>query len=682
MKNSRSGLRSPVPAIFLTLSFIMIFMFSVSASAYEQTVAEISIEPQGAVWTPIVENNGFSLKVLGAEGAIFTAEFKSGEPPFFDLHDNDNNLFPDGLCNYELTANPVLSEEMKQILSTVRSQEENGEPTALVVNKEYQLSHKQSGVFSILNGELVTGGTYSQSSSVSENQKIRVVEDSLEKGETSSDTVVDRDTLGATASDVVHADDVVITGSECVGFDCANGESFGFDTLRLKENNLRIKFMDTSNSGSFPSVDWQITANDSSNGGANKFSIDDIDSGRTPFTIEHSAPNNSLYVDDGGRIGLGTSTPVVELHVVDGDTPTLRLEQDGSSGFTAQTWDVAGNETNFFIRDATNGSLLPFKIRPSAPNNSLYINTNGDIGLGTASPAANFHIENGVSSTNASIDQDFVVTGTGNVGINTTSPAARFHVANDSSTTSDDVVITSDGKMGIGTTSPGSALQVSGSVDNAPDSPGFHMGLSGTYGTMELANTNGGFIDFSPGDGTDFLGRIMYSNASNYMSFYTNTSEAVRINSSGKVGIGTQTPSFTLHVEGTAGKPGGGSWSSSSDERLKTNIKDLDGKEALEKLMQLRGVTYEWINPEIHSYGTRMGLIAQELENVFPEWVDEITPRGKDSNLIPEGSKSKTISFPHDFNACLIEALKEQQRQIEELSAQLESLKERVESNK
>ncbi|MFQ5526068.1 MAG: hypothetical protein ACE5GX_07365, partial [Thermoanaerobaculia bacterium] len=155
------------------------------------------------------------------------------------------------------------------------------------------------------------------------------------------------------SADQVILDDLIVDGSACIGQDCVNGESFGFDTIRIKENNLRIKAQDTSSTASFPSNDWQITFNDSANGGANKFSIDDIDGGRTPFTIEAGAPSNSLYVDDGGRIGFGTSTPVVELHVKDGDTPTLRLEQDGSSGFTPQTWDVAGNETNFFIRDAT-----------------------------------------------------------------------------------------------------------------------------------------------------------------------------------------------------------------------------------------------------------------------------------------------------------------------------------------
>ena len=73
----------------------------------------------------------------------------------------------------------------------------------------------------------------------------------------------------ATADHVI-LDDCIIQGSTCIGLDCVNGESFGFDTLRLKENNLRIKFQDTSNTASFPKNDWQITANESSNGGLEK----------------------------------------------------------------------------------------------------------------------------------------------------------------------------------------------------------------------------------------------------------------------------------------------------------------------------------------------------------------------------------------------------------------------------
>ncbi len=194
-------------------------------------------------------------------------------------------------------------------------------------------------------------------------------------------------------ADQVINDDLIVEGSTCIGFDCVNGESFGFDTIRLKENNLRIKFQDTSASASFPDNDWQITINDTTNGGLNKFSIDDIDGGRTPFTIEAGAPSNSLYVEDGGHLGLGTSTPVVDIHVVSGNTPTLRLAQDGSSGFGAQTWDMAGNEANFFIRDASNGSTLPFRIFPGAPSNALVVEASGDIGMGTTSPTEDLEIQ-------------------------------------------------------------------------------------------------------------------------------------------------------------------------------------------------------------------------------------------------------------------------------------------------
>ncbi|MAQ84556.1 MAG: hypothetical protein CMH12_15130 [Maritimibacter sp.] len=192
-------------------------------------------------------------------------------------------------------------------------------------------------------------------------------------------------------ADQVIADDLIVDGSACIGFDCVNGESFSFDTIRLKENNLRIKFDDTSVAGSYPRNDWELTINDSINGGQSKFSITDVSGNRVPFTVEAGARSHSLYVDDGGRIGIRTSTPSVELHVLDGDTPTLRLQQDGSSGFAPQTWDLAGNETSFFIRDVTNGSTLPLRVFPDSPSNTLTVN-DGNVGVGLITPEDNLHI--------------------------------------------------------------------------------------------------------------------------------------------------------------------------------------------------------------------------------------------------------------------------------------------------
>jgi hypothetical protein len=193
--------------------------------------------------------------------------------------------------------------------------------------------------------------------------------------------------------DQVILDDLIVDGSLCVGFDCVNGESFGFDTIRLKENNLRIHFQDTSTSASFPTNDWRISINDSANGGADYFAVQDVDAGRNVFVVEAGAGSNALYVDDYGRVGLGTSTPAVELENRDGDTPTFRMNQDGSSGWAAQTWDLAGNESNFFIRDVTNGSQLPFRIQPGADSDALTIKSDGKIGIGTWSPGFELEIE-------------------------------------------------------------------------------------------------------------------------------------------------------------------------------------------------------------------------------------------------------------------------------------------------
>ena len=93
-----------------------------------------------------------------------------------------------------------------------------------------------------------------------------------------------------TATAQTHVGDVTIDGSLCAGTDCAPGESFGFDTLRIKENNLRFNFDDTSNSASFPANDWRIVINDTSNGGANYFAVEDATAVQQIFKLSAGAP--------------------------------------------------------------------------------------------------------------------------------------------------------------------------------------------------------------------------------------------------------------------------------------------------------------------------------------------------------------------------------------------------------
>ena len=201
-----------------------------------------------------------------------------------------------------------------------------------------------------------------------------------------------------TADDQVILDDLIVKGNGCIGIDCVNNESFGTDTLRLKTTAIRIKFEDTSSSAGFPSNDWQLTANDSETGGANKFSIEDITNARVPFTIAAGATTNSIYVGSTGKVGFRTTTPALDLHINTSDTPAIRLEQNVSGGLAAQVWDIAADESEFFIRDVTGGSRLPFRIRPGAPTDSMHISASGRIGVGTASPAEKVELEENVDA--------------------------------------------------------------------------------------------------------------------------------------------------------------------------------------------------------------------------------------------------------------------------------------------
>jgi hypothetical protein len=346
---------------------------STDRPARGRELARVGYFLDAMAWEPEFPFQSVTLKVAGPEGFYFEKTFSSNDSVYFDV----TGRLLDGVYSYELVLTPILTDEIREELANTRESRKSASLLRSLREEGLLPPEAQSGYFTIKDGV--------------------VLDPELEEAEYGAGFNYSRIDPGVPdltpKSDQVILDDLIVDGSICVGEDCVNGESFGYDTLRLKENNLRIKFQDTSNSASFPTNDWQITANDSENGGAEKFSIDDIDGGRTPFTIEAGSPSHSLYVDDGGRLGLGTSTPVVQVHVVDGNTPTLRLEQDGSSGFTPQTWDVAGNEANFFIRDATNGSTLPFRIYPGADSNSITIASDNDVGLGLNNASAALHVK-------------------------------------------------------------------------------------------------------------------------------------------------------------------------------------------------------------------------------------------------------------------------------------------------
>jgi hypothetical protein len=349
-----------------------VILLAAPAARAAAPLATVSVSPQGLEWQPAGDFEKFTLTVSGPGGVTLRRELQDGATLAFEPMGDDGKPLPDGTYAYELTATPRLDAQTRQALASAhRAGDEAAIAKLKAAGKLPRGPLAQSGFFTILNGALVSPD--------------------LKEGRPAAP----RPTKALTPlvlKDVVTADDAIIQGSLCVGLDCVNNESFGFDTIRLKENNTRIKFDDTSTGTGFPNHDWQLTANDSASGGANKFSIEDITAATVPVTVTGSAPTNSIFVDSTGRVGFRTSTPVLDLHVATSNTPALRLEQNNSGGFTAQTWDIAGNEANFFVRDVTGGSRLPFRIRPGAPTSSIDINASGDVGIGTASPDAKLNV--------------------------------------------------------------------------------------------------------------------------------------------------------------------------------------------------------------------------------------------------------------------------------------------------
>jgi Chaperone of endosialidase len=360
-------------------------LLALPSIAEERTgpVGRMSVSSAAVEWQAAGSNfERLVLVVATPDGATITREFQ-GSRASFRLADLAPRVVADGTYMFELRAMPKIAPEVKQRLAAARAADDEAAVGKIRAEAGIGEPVVQAGAFAVRNGSFVADVT---EAAFTGPKMPKVSANAAGPGK-----------LNPGTNDVVTADDAIIQGSLCVGLDCVNNESFGFDTIRLKENNTRIKFDDTSTTAGCPNNDWQLTANDAC-GGANKFSIEDITGSKVPFTITAGAPTNSVFVASSGKVGFGNSSPGLNLHITATDTPAIRQEQTNGGGFTAQTWDIGANEANWFVRDLTGGSRLPFRIRPGAPTSSIDIAADGKVGIGTASPETNLHVFS--SSTN------------------------------------------------------------------------------------------------------------------------------------------------------------------------------------------------------------------------------------------------------------------------------------------
>jgi hypothetical protein len=591
-----------LPYLLFTLFVVGCFNVVTGQSTEDKNkLATINAIGSGVRWDVSAPYSALTMTVSAPDGRVFRQEFKAGATPEFMLTDKRGDGLPDGAYTYELRLTPVLSSAVRETLKEARGKDDDAEAVRAARKRAELPALVESGSFSIVNGAIVVAGAQEEAgarpvSKVTEQRPLLTASKSVTKNQQHHPLLI------AEPDDVIP-DDLIVQGSACVGLDCVNGEVFGFDTIRMKENNTRLQFDDTSTTAGFPTNNWQIRANSSASGGAsflafvNQGATGNSETGTILFEVDAGAPANSLKVSSTGKVGLRTATPVLDLHITTGDTPAQRLEQTSGGGFTAQTWDIAGNEANFFVRDVTGGSRLPFRIRPGAPTSSIDIAASGNVGVGNASPG--FPLD--VLTTGASV--------------------ARF-------------------------SSSAAANAINITVDAAA-----------------TRNTN---IEYQEG-GTNkwFEGNVALDDRFRLANSLANgNAEVFTILQTGNVGIGTAAPDLKLSVNGDANKSlGGGSWQFFSDERLK-NVKGRFNS-GLKAVMQLQPIRYEYKRDNalgLKSEVEQVGFGAQALQKIIPE-------------AVSKNANGYLMVNNDPILWTMLNAIKEQQKEIEQLKGQIKQLR-------
>jgi len=414
------------------------------------------------------------------------------------------------------------------------------------------------------------------------------------------------------------------------------------------------------------------------------------------FRVESGNDANALFIQGSdGKVGIGTSSPLAKIHssngvpsgftAADGGADELLISDSGTEvGMTIASASVGT------INFADGGAVRQGRIRYEHVTDNLQLWTNNEERLRISSTG-------NVSIPSGNLD----VTGTANVGNITATTGA------DLATSSGQVVVgASSGSTWAaanmfissttGAATSGYSSIVIGNLNNATsshrgagflfvsanaatggsDNDDIYFGHRNNAGTGEGAPSIISSYKTSGADTSDL--RFRYGTGAGGAS-----TEAMRIHSSGNVGIGRSSPSHILHINGV-GRSTQSTWATSSDERVKENI--VNHEAALDKINQLRPVSFNFKKEYRDNNSTETGFISQEFKLVFPDAVQEVEENyGKltetdeetqETTVIDEGT---TIT---DFNvlstACLlpamVKAIQEQNALIEALTARIEVL--------
>ena len=426
----------------------------------------------------------------------------------------------------------------------------------------------------------------------------------------------------------------------------------------------------------------------------------DFNIGRTA----NVAPVTVMSVGYAGNVGIGTTSPDYPLTVYNASGAVLKLDSGG-----------ANNSQVRFHESGTLKAAVTYipandQIRVYNEGDILTIGTN-NVGIGTTNPSAKLDVTGPTSTTEPTLN---ITSGTsqvyGNIAMydsyhglimrgipaasNTYGVSAgdqmsfyeyggqfRFYKKQPSVLTEIARIDSSNSffnsNVGIGTTNPGYKLTVDNDALNT-NNPALYVKNPNSSTAAVIAE----FVGDSDSIQIKNIGTgdyvIYNSQQSNGIALFDGTG-GVEIRYNG---------STVLEADSTGGVKVTGQLSAtgdvvaySSDERLKENIKPIES--AVDKIKQLKGVTFDW-NEKSEELGFEpstktndVGVIAQDVEAVFPQLV-QLAPfdigSDEDGNATSKsGEDYKTVNYAR-LTAVLIEAVKEQQQQIDELKAKLDGI--------
>lgn len=364
----------------------------------------------------------------------------------------------------------------------------------------------------------------------------------------------------------------------------------------------------------------------------------------------------------GGSLNVGTTTTGSKLELSGNADLVLRAAAEDPGDIVFQ--NSAGTQKGRVWSNPTAGAALFLSSGDLTPD--LTVDASGNVGVGTTTPATGNKLD---VAGNVRI-----LTGSNPVRFTSIHSAFPNNVTNQAEISNDTGVFKSlmiVGNRSGGLAGPGlgrrvsvyDTLEVNGTLRMAIQGDIlFKGGTDGNHGIGWYGGAKGDRDAYDLGfAATTVDGPVVYGFNGGALG---STSGGQRIALSWN-NAQFVTVRGSLQVNGNAFKPGSNTWTIISDERLKKGIRSLDS--ALDRLLQLRGVSFEWKEPEEQGNltGTQIGLVAQEVEKVFPEWVD----------TGPNGYKALTIT---GFEALAVEAFKELRAENETLKAKNNELELRV----